>query len=162
MIKVSATSFRSDRNSHAATHDQWHPNCSQVQDLRRPPPEDPCRFGKGLLHARSGGARALWQRAATVRACCMDGVSVACVWTWTWGGPICRRGAAPSAVGAAGARSNSPSSPPNAYKNPDLGYNQKLWCAVKRRWFSAGAIPARQRSLRPVALGAADGGNAVR
>ena len=36
-----------------------------------------------------------------------------------------------------------------------------LWCAVTRRHFSAGANPARQLSLQPVAVGADDGGNDI-
>ena len=36
-----------------------------------------------------------------------------------------------------------------------------LGCAVKRRHSSAGANPARQLSLQPVAVGANDGGNDI-
>ena len=36
-----------------------------------------------------------------------------------------------------------------------------LWCAVTRRHSSAGANPARQLSLQPVAVGADDGGNDI-
>ena len=35
------------------------------------------------------------------------------------------------------------------------------WCAVRRRHSSAGANPARQLSLQPVAVGADDGGNDI-
>ena len=38
----------------------------------------------------------------------------------------------------------------------------RRWCAVERRCFSAGAKPARQLSLQPVAVGAAHGGSAAR
>ena len=37
-----------------------------------------------------------------------------------------------------------------------------LWCAVRRRHSSAGANPARQLSLQPVAVGADGGGNDIR
>ena len=36
-----------------------------------------------------------------------------------------------------------------------------IQCAVKRRHSSAGANPARQLSLQPVAVGADDGGNDI-
>ena len=38
---------------------------------------------------------------------------------------------------------------------------QDLRCAVQRRHSSAGANPARQLSLQPVAIGAVDGGNDI-
>ena len=36
-----------------------------------------------------------------------------------------------------------------------------IQCAVTRRYSSAGANPARQLSLQPVAVGADDGGNDI-
>ena len=41
------------------------------------------------------------------------------------------------------------------------GCTSDLWCAVRRRHSSAGANPARQLSLQPVAVGADDGGNDI-
>src|SRR5260370_41764640 len=38
-------------------------------------------------------------------------------------------------------------------RNKALAYD--FWCAVRRHGFSAGANPARQLSLQPVAIGAA-------
>ena len=57
------------------------------------------------------------------------------------------------------------------YKSTWVGYKLHLdvadgqipisWCAVRRRHSSAGANPARQLSLQPVAVGADDGGNDI-
>ena len=57
------------------------------------------------------------------------------------------------------------------YKSTWIGYKLHLdvadgqipisWCAVRRRHSSAGANPARQLSLQPVAVGADDGGNDI-
>ena len=41
------------------------------------------------------------------------------------------------------------------------GLNPSLPCAVQRRHSSAGANPARQLSLQPVAIGAGEGGNDI-
>ena len=43
----------------------------------------------------------------------------------------------------------------------DANTNGHLRCAVTRRHSSAGANPARQLSLQPVAVGADDGGNDI-
>ena len=57
------------------------------------------------------------------------------------------------------------------YKDTWVGYKLHLdvadgqipisWCAVRRRHSSAGANPARQLSLQPVAVRADDGGNDI-
>ena len=47
------------------------------------------------------------------------------------------------------------------YTRPFTGCTSDLWCAVRRRHSSAGANPARQLSLQPVAVGADDGGNDI-
>ena len=57
------------------------------------------------------------------------------------------------------------------YKSTWVGYKLHIdvadgqipinWCAVRRRHSSAGANPARQLSLQPVAVGADDGGNDI-
>ena len=40
-------------------------------------------------------------------------------------------------------------------------HSHEIQCAVTRRHSSAGANPARQLSLQPVAVGADDGGNDI-
>ena len=53
-------------------------------------------------------------------------------------------------------KSNPQSLPRRASRTPFAG---RLRCAVERHRPSAGANPARQLSLQPVAIGAGDGGN---
>ena len=52
----------------------------------------------------------------------------------------------------------APDEPPTPYW---LRASPRLYCAVTRRHSSAGANPARQLSLQPVAVGADDGGNDI-
>ena len=47
------------------------------------------------------------------------------------------------------------------FRERALGLTRIMRCAVKRRHSSAGANPARQLSLQPVAVGADDGGNDI-
>ena len=46
-------------------------------------------------------------------------------------------------------------------ESPAAALARKIRCAVTRRYSSAGANPARQLSLPPVAVGADDGGNDI-
>ena len=61
-----------------------------------------------------------------------------------------------SGGGQAGSRQGAGGDPPLSASDNGL-----LVCAVTRRHSSAGANPARQLSLQPVAVGADDGGNDI-
>ena len=79
-----------------------------------------------------------------------------------------RSGTGPK-VGKARCPSRNSIAPPRAARRRQSnaskrGYGRLLladvgWCAVERRRLLAGANPARQLSLQPVAIGAGDGGN---
>ena len=59
------------------------------------------------------------------------------------------------------ARGAGPEGPRGLTRNPRRRLSVGSWCAVTRRHSTAGANPARQLSLPPVAVGADDGGNDI-